>query len=34
VSTEKPSLDVDHLAAKKKPGKKKKLINPVPGFNK
>ena len=32
VSTEKPSLDVDHLAAKKKPGSKKKLVNPVPGF--
>lgn len=34
VSETKPSLDVDHLAAKKKPGKKKKLVNPVPGFNK
>jgi hypothetical protein len=29
-----PSLDVSHLAAKKKPGSKKKLVNPVPGFNK
>jgi murein DD-endopeptidase MepM/ murein hydrolase activator NlpD len=29
-----PSLDVDHLTAKKKPGKKKKLVNPVPGFKK
>jgi murein DD-endopeptidase MepM/ murein hydrolase activator NlpD len=32
VSTVKPSLDVSHLAAKKKPGKKAKLVNPVPGF--
>jgi hypothetical protein len=29
-----PSLDVDSLGAKKKPGSKKKLVNPVPGFNK
>jgi len=27
-----PSLDVSHLAAKKKPGKDAKLVNPVPGF--
>jgi len=27
-----PSLDVAHLAAKKKPGKETKLVNPVPGF--
>jgi murein DD-endopeptidase MepM/ murein hydrolase activator NlpD len=27
-----PSLDVSGLAAKKKPGSKKKLVNPVPGF--
>jgi murein DD-endopeptidase MepM/ murein hydrolase activator NlpD len=32
VSTAPPSLDVSHLAAKKKPGNKKKLVNPVPGF--
>jgi murein DD-endopeptidase MepM/ murein hydrolase activator NlpD len=32
VSTVKPSLDVSHLAAKKKPGEKAKLVNPVPGF--
>jgi len=32
VSTAAPSLDVAHLAAKKKPGKGKKLVNPVPGF--
>jgi murein DD-endopeptidase MepM/ murein hydrolase activator NlpD len=29
-----PSLDVQSLEAKKKPGSKKKLVNPVPGFNK
>jgi hypothetical protein len=29
-----PSLDVSGLSAKKKPGAKKKLVNPVPGFNK
>ena len=34
VSTAPPSLDVSHLAAKKKPGSKKKLVNPVPGFAK
>jgi murein DD-endopeptidase MepM/ murein hydrolase activator NlpD len=34
VSTAAPSLDVSHLAAKKKPGKGAKLVNPVPGFNK
>jgi murein DD-endopeptidase MepM/ murein hydrolase activator NlpD len=28
----RPSLDVSGLAAKKKPGSKKKLVNPVPGF--
>jgi murein DD-endopeptidase MepM/ murein hydrolase activator NlpD len=32
VSTTAPSLDVAHLAAKKKPGKGAKLVNPVPGF--
>jgi murein DD-endopeptidase MepM/ murein hydrolase activator NlpD len=32
VSTAAPSLDVSHLAAKKKPGKDAKLVNPVPGF--
>jgi hypothetical protein len=32
VSTALPSLDVSHLAAKKKPGKNAKLVNPVPGF--
>ena len=32
VSTAAPSLDVSHLAAKKKPGKGTKLVNPVPGF--
>jgi murein DD-endopeptidase MepM/ murein hydrolase activator NlpD len=32
VSTAPPSLDVAHLAAKKKPGAKAKLVNPVPGF--
>jgi murein DD-endopeptidase MepM/ murein hydrolase activator NlpD len=32
VSTASPSLDVAHLAAKKKPGKGTKLVNPVPGF--
>ena len=32
VSTTPPSLDVAHLAAKKKPGAKAKLVNPVPGF--
>jgi murein DD-endopeptidase MepM/ murein hydrolase activator NlpD len=32
VSTTPPSLDVEKLAAKKKPGSKKKLVNPVPGF--
>jgi hypothetical protein len=32
VSTAPPSLDVSGLAAKKKPGSKKKLVNPVPGF--
>jgi murein DD-endopeptidase MepM/ murein hydrolase activator NlpD len=32
VSTAAPSLDVDKLAAKKKPGKGEKLVNPVPGF--
>jgi murein DD-endopeptidase MepM/ murein hydrolase activator NlpD len=32
VSTAMPSLDVSHLAAKKKPGKGTKLVNPVPGF--
>jgi murein DD-endopeptidase MepM/ murein hydrolase activator NlpD len=32
TSTAAPSLDVSHLAAKKKPGSKKKLVNPVPGF--
>ena len=32
VSTAAPSLDVSHLAAKKKPGKGAKLVNPVPGF--
>jgi len=32
VSTAMPSLDVTHLAAKKKPGKGTKLVNPVPGF--
>jgi murein DD-endopeptidase MepM/ murein hydrolase activator NlpD len=34
VSTAPPSLDVTHLAAKKKPGAKVKLVNPVPGFAK
>jgi murein DD-endopeptidase MepM/ murein hydrolase activator NlpD len=29
-----PSLDVESLEAKKKPGSKKKLVNPVPGFTK
>jgi hypothetical protein len=32
VSEAAPSLDVSGLAAKKKPGSKKKLVNPVPGF--
>jgi murein DD-endopeptidase MepM/ murein hydrolase activator NlpD len=32
VSTAVPSLDVDKLAAKQKPGKGAKLVNPVPGF--
>jgi murein DD-endopeptidase MepM/ murein hydrolase activator NlpD len=32
VSEAPPSLDVSGLAAKKKPGSKKKLVNPVPGF--
>jgi murein DD-endopeptidase MepM/ murein hydrolase activator NlpD len=32
VSTAAPSLDVARFAAKKKPGKKVKLVNPVPGF--
>jgi murein DD-endopeptidase MepM/ murein hydrolase activator NlpD len=32
VSTTPPSLDVEKLAAKKKPGKGAKLVNPVPGF--
>jgi murein DD-endopeptidase MepM/ murein hydrolase activator NlpD len=32
VSTTMPSLDVSGLAAKKKPGKGAKLVNPVPGF--
>jgi murein DD-endopeptidase MepM/ murein hydrolase activator NlpD len=32
VSTTPPSLDVSKLAAKKKPGSKKKLVNPVPNF--
>lgn len=32
VSKAPPSLDVSHLAAKKKPGNKVKLVNPVPGF--
>jgi murein DD-endopeptidase MepM/ murein hydrolase activator NlpD len=32
VSTAPPSLDVSGLAAKKKPGAKTKLVNPVPGF--
>lgn len=27
-----PSLDISKLVAKPKPGKKKKLVNPVPGF--
>lgn len=34
VSTARPSLDASKLAAKKKPGKNKKLVNPVPGFKK
>jgi murein DD-endopeptidase MepM/ murein hydrolase activator NlpD len=34
VSVAMPSLDVAHLAAKKKPGKNTKLVNPVPGFKK
>lgn len=29
-----PSLDIKHLAAKKRLGSKKKLVNPVPNFNK
>lgn len=32
VSNERPSLDASRLAAKKKPGKRVKLVNPVPGF--
>jgi murein DD-endopeptidase MepM/ murein hydrolase activator NlpD len=32
VNTAPPSLDVEKLAAKKKPGKDAKLVNPVPGF--
>jgi murein DD-endopeptidase MepM/ murein hydrolase activator NlpD len=32
VSAAMPSLDVDKLAAKPKPGKGAKLVNPVPGF--
>jgi murein DD-endopeptidase MepM/ murein hydrolase activator NlpD len=32
VSTTRPSLDADKLAAKPKPGKGAKLVNPVPGF--
>ena len=33
-TTTPPSLDVDKLKAKPKPSKKKKLVNPVPNFNK
>jgi murein DD-endopeptidase MepM/ murein hydrolase activator NlpD len=32
VSEAPPSLDVSGLGARRKPGSKKKLVNPVPGF--
>jgi murein DD-endopeptidase MepM/ murein hydrolase activator NlpD len=32
VNEAPPSLDVSGLGAKRKPGSKKKLVNPVPGF--